>query len=142
MNMKTFTTILALASVFLINAQSEKTANIKITIENVLSEEGSVIASLHNEDTFLKSPGVKTAKEPAKKGEVTLLFENVSPGTYAILAIHDSNSNNSIDFDASGMPLESYGQTGDINPFGPPIFADAKFEVNGEDQEFRIRFLK
>ncbi|PKA99891.1 uncharacterized protein (DUF2141 family) [Flavobacteriaceae bacterium MAR_2009_75] len=139
--MKTHLFILAfLFTLNVINAQEDKTATLKITIENVSSGEGTILASLHTEDTFLKTPGVASTEATAEEGTVTLEFENVDPGTYAILVIHDRNDNKQMDFDASGMPTESYGQTGDINLYGPPVFADSKFEMTGEDQEFNIRF--
>ena len=133
-------TLAFLFAIGVINAQKEKNGSLKITIENVLSDDGTILASLHTKETFLKAPGVASAEAPAKEGRVTLEFENINPGTYAILVIHDSNDNKQMDFDASGMPTESYGQTGDINLYGPPVFADSKFEMTGEDQEFNIRF--
>ena len=78
--------------------------------------------------------------DPATKGEVTLTFENVEPGTFAIMVMHDENDNQRMDMEANGMPKENYGTSGQVNSFGPPTFEGAKFEVTDEDQEFRIRF--
>ena len=125
---------------FTTNAQEKEGVDITVTIENVLSDGGTILAGLHTEDTFMKGNGIATATAPAKKGEVALTFENVAPGTYAVMVMHDKNDNKQMDFDSNGMPTESYGQTGNANPYGPPVFTDSKFEVTGEDQEFRIRF--
>ena len=125
---------------FTANAQDTKSATITITVENVLSDGGTILAGLHTEDTFMKGSGVASAMARAKAGEITLTFENVDPGTYAVMVMHDVNDNKQMDFDSTGMPIESYGQTGNTNPYGPPVFTDSKFEVNGEDQELRIRF--
>ncbi len=124
---------------FTAKAQSE-TVTVKVTIENVLNDNGSVLASLHNTDTFMKGAGVIDLKEIAKKGAITLSFENVEPGTYAIIVLHDENNNQRMDFEANGMPKENYGMSNNVMVMGPPTFADAKFEVANEDMELTIRF--
>lgn len=138
MKLSTFIPVLLLGLCSL-NVQGQEGARITIIVENVLSDQGSLLASLHTEATFMKDVGVAHAQSPAKKGKVTLTFDDIAPGTYAVLLIHDSNDNKQMDFDASGMPIESYGQTGDIDLYGPPSFASAKFEMAGEDLEFHIR---
>jgi len=45
-----------------------------------------------------------------------------------------------MDFEANGMPKESYGMSGNAMTMGPPTFNDAKFEVSNENLEFNIRF--
>ena len=139
--MKTLTLIMGLLFTGLVaNAQNSEGITVTVTIENVLNDGGKVMASLHTADTFMKGPGVSSAEADGKKGEVTLTFENVAPGTYAVMAIHDENGNQRMDFEANGMPKESYGMTGNDMAMGPPTFELAKFEVDQEDLEFKIRF--
>lgn len=121
-------------------AQDKKGATITITIENVLSDDGTILASLHTSDTFMKGEGFINAAAPAKEGEITITFENVEPGTFAFMIMHDANDNKRMDMESTGMPKESYGMSGEMNPYGPPTFEAAKFEVTDLDQEFRIRF--
>lgn len=131
---------LVLSGLF-VNAQGEEeTVTVTVTIENVLNNEGSLLVSLHNEDTFMKGSGVIDLAEKAKKGQVTLTFENVKPGTYAVMAMHDVNDNKRMDFEDNGMPKESYGMSGNDMTMGPPTFDAAKFEVTDEDLEVNIRF--
>jgi uncharacterized protein (DUF2141 family) len=56
------------------------------------------------------------------------------------MAIHDENENNAMDFDPSGMPIESYGMSNNPLSYGPPNFTEAKFELKEEDLELAIRF--
>lgn len=122
-------------------AQDKKGVTIKVTVENVLSDGGTVIAGLHTSDTFMKENGIVNAGAPAVAGEVTLTFENVQPGTFAIMVMHDANDNKQMDMDTTtGMPQENYGTSGEMNMFGPPNFETSKFEVTDADQEIRIRF--
>jgi len=79
------------AATFTAGAQDKEGATITVTIENVLADGGTILASLHDQTTFMKGAGVLNAAEPAKKGEVTVTFEDVKPGTYAIMVMHDAN---------------------------------------------------
>ena len=138
--MKTLALILTvLLTAFTSIAQDTTGATVTVTIENVLSDGGTILGGLHTADTFMKGMGVVNAMVPAKTGEVTLTFENVEPGTYAIMVMHDANDNKQMDME-NGMPKESYGTTGETDLYGPPTFEGAKFEVSGENQEFKIRF--
>jgi len=139
--MKKFALVLGLALIsFTTQAQDADGATVTVVIENVLSDGGTILGGLHTAETFMKGMGVANAMEPATAGEVTLKFENVQPGTYAIMVMHDANDNKQMDMEPNGMPKESYGTSGEMNMYGPPTFDGAKIEITGEDQEFRIRF--
>ena len=124
---------------FTLTAQDATGATISVTIENVASDSGTILAGLHTPDTFMKGQGINNAMAPAKTGEVILTFENVQPGTYALMIMHDANDNKQMDTE-NGMPKESFVTSGEMNLYGPPTFDGAKFDVNGEDQEFKLRF--
>lgn len=139
--MKTVTLALALLLVnFLSNAQETTSVNIKVAINNIASNEGKVMVSLHTADTFMKGPGIQNLESTIENGVVSLTFENVPQGTYAIMALHDVNENRRMDFEENGMPKESYGLSGNDMSYGPPTFSTAKFETKGEDLDFEIRF--
>ena len=139
--MKKLAVVFALACIaFTAQAQNASATTITVVIENVLSDGGTILGGLHTSETFMKGEGVINATVPAKVGEVTLTFEDVEPGTYAIMLMHDANDNKQMDMDTSGRPTESYATSGEMNLYGPPSFDTAKFEVTGENQEIRIRF--
>ncbi|MBQ4914741.1 DUF2141 domain-containing protein [Maribacter sp. MMG018] len=130
--------VFALATVAL-RAQEDKGVTVKVTIENILSDKGNVIGSLHTAETFMKGPGIINTEVDAVKGEVTLVFSDVEPGTFALMLMHDENENNRMDFESNGMPKESFATSGDMS-FGPPTFENAKFEVADKDIDLRLRF--
>ena len=113
---------------------------IKVTVDNVLNNNGKVIFSLHNQETFMKTESLQSAESTIEKNKVEVSFENVSPGTYAIMVLHDENENYRMDFDSNGMPIESYGMSNNPMSYGPPQFSDAKFEVVSEDLDIKVRF--
>ncbi|MRI00051.1 DUF2141 domain-containing protein [Kriegella sp. EG-1] len=134
---------LALLIVFLatvsIRAQDAIGVTVSVTIENVLSDKGTIIAGLHTAETFMKAPGVANTTAQAKVGSTTLTFDSITPGTYAVMVIHDANDNKQMDM-LNGMPQESYGNSGEMNLYGPPVFNSSKFEVTTENKEINIRF--
>jgi uncharacterized protein (DUF2141 family) len=123
-----------------VSAQTEEGVTVTVIIENVLSNEGTVLGSLHSKETFMKGSGVAGDAKAAQAGEVELIFSNVPPGSYAIMVMHDENDNHQMDMDANGMPMESYATSGDNMRMGPPNFEGAKFDVVGEALNFRLRF--
>lgn len=138
--MKTLSLIIALVlSISITNAQEEKKGKeITVNIDKLQSDAGHLLISLHTEDTFMKGKGIKNAKSKIVNGKVSITFENVEIGTYAILVLHDKNDNDQMDFEANGMPKESFGASNNSMSFGPPQFTNAKFQVSDEDLEMKI----
>ena len=130
----TLTIVLIITSLFS-NAQ-----DITVTVDNAVNDKGKVIFSLHTADTFMKGPGIQNVESKIVDGKVTVTFKDVKPGTYAIMALHDENENNRMDFEPNGMPKENYGMSNNPMSYGPPQFGDAKFEVGTEDLKMNIRF--
>ncbi|MGB5420304.1 DUF2141 domain-containing protein [Algibacter sp.] len=140
--MKTLTLIIALVlSVNLSYAQDSKTLrNITVTIENIVNNNGHVILGLHTENTFMKGEAITSAVSQIVHGKITVTFENVDSGTYAIMALHDQNDNKRMDFQDNGMPKESYGMSNNPINYGPPQFTSAKFDLIDEDLDLKIIF--
>jgi uncharacterized protein (DUF2141 family) len=88
----------------------------------------------------MKGKGIKDAETSIEDGKVTITFENVLPGEYAILALHDENDNKRMDFEDNGMPKESFGMSNNVMAMGPPQYDDAKFTVADKDLDLNIRF--
>lgn len=139
--MKTIALILGMTlSTMATTLFAQEGVTVRITIENVLKDGGSILGGLHSQDTFMRGEGLYNAKAAGTSGAVTLTFENVAPGTYAGMFMHDLNDNQQMDREANGMPKEDWATTGELNPFGPPSFKDAQFEVADQDMEMIIRF--
>lgn len=124
---------------FLGFCQETEGHKITVIIDNVKNDTGHVLLGLHTSEDFMKGPGIQSQKSEIKNGTIAITFTNVKPGTYAIMALHDSNDNERMDFE-NGMPLESYGMSNNPMSYGPPQFSEAKFEMGEEDLEIAIRF--
>jgi len=121
------------------STETVKGQTITVVINDIKSNTGKVVFALHTKDTWMKSQGVQSEAVSIIDGKATIIFKNVTSGTYAVMALHDKNENNKMDFD-NGMPKENYGMSNNPLSYGPPQFSEAKFEVKTEDLEFKIRF--
>ncbi|MDA9087377.1 DUF2141 domain-containing protein, partial [Polaribacter sp.] len=74
-----------------------------------------------------------------ENGKTTITFKEVAGGEYAIVCYHDKNSNDKMDFQPNGMPLEAYGASNNVMNFGPPKFDDAKFTVVDKNVSLEIK---
>lgn len=139
---KTASLIIAiLFSITFSYAQEEESGkSITVTIENIANNNGNVLLALHTEDTFMKGAGIQSLESKIVDGKISITFENIKPGTYAIMALHDENENKRMDFEDNGMPKESYGTSNNSTSFGPPQFSQAKFDLKDEDLEIKIIF--
>ena len=117
--------------------QSEKGTTITVTV-NLRGAGGHILIGLHTKETFMKG-ALQKGKSEIKNGIATVTFNNVLPGTYGILVLHDKNDNNRMDFDQNGMPLEAYGTSNNVLSYGPPQWEDAKFEVEETPLNIEIR---
>ncbi|RED43006.1 uncharacterized protein (DUF2141 family) [Winogradskyella eximia] len=138
--MKTLFLTFALVLTSLFSFSQDSGVTLTLTIDNVISDKGNVKMALHTVDTFMKGKGLENGQSEIKDGKVTITFENVKPGDYAVIAFHDENENNKMDFRDNGMPLESYGMSNNVMSFGPPQYEDAKFTIADKDLELNIRF--
>ncbi len=124
-------------------SQTENTSTVTVNVNNLSTDEGFLLIGIYTEKIFMKSTPKYTAKGEIKNGSSTITFEEIPPGSYAISGFHDLNGNNKMDFQPTGKPGEPYGiSKNNINPNGPPIWEDSKFEVSGVPVEMEIKFLQ
>lgn len=134
------TIIIAVSSLFS-QAQDQKGIAITVTINNVKNNNGFVLLGLHNQHTFMNKGenALQQQKTTITDGKITVTFKNVPKGEFAIMAIHDENANNQMDFELNGMPKEAYGMSNNNISYGPPLFNDAKFIVSDANLNLEIR---
>jgi uncharacterized protein (DUF2141 family) len=111
-------------------ASSAQAARVTVTIEGIHSSDGVVMAGLFDSASAFPQKFLEGRSTAAKAPSVTLIFENVQPGRYAISAFHDLNNNGRLDTGAFGIPKEPYGFSRDARGvMGPPAFDEAAFDV-------------
>lgn len=133
--MKNLITLIALITFTFISNQTFAQNKITVQIEKVSPVTGSIFVALFNsESTFLTSKRFKSEKVKVDSHSVTVVFDSIPNGTYAISTFHDENSNGKMDTGMFGIPKEGYGFSNNARGmFGPAKFKDAKFAIKDEE---------
>lgn len=136
---------IALISVLGIIATSklQAQAKLEVTVRNIKEAKGTIRVGLFtNENDFLKKAAEgKVVK--AKRGELTVVFENLKPGDYAVSVIHDENENGELDSNMVGIPKEGFAFGNNaMGMFGPPSFEKAKVVIVKDKNEVQAIDMK
>ena len=127
MNFLTLSTLSLSLFILPVSAQT-----VQFNIEGIQHDKGKLYIQLFKgENNFKKGKAHNEAIVNAKKGQLTVTFNNVEPGDYAIRYFHDENSNRDFDNNMFGMPIEGYGFSNNapVN-FGPPSYQQMTFVVS------------
>lgn len=128
-------------------AATVDSADIDVTVTNLRSAKGKVIACLTPyAEGFPKCGGPRSVEitVPADAAQIHFKFPAVAPGRYAIALLHDENGNGKMDKSLMLIPKEGYGFSRDAPVrMAPPKFEAAAFDVNGEPvrQTIRMRYM-
>ena len=110
----------------------ETNATLVIHVEDVSPKGGILRLGLYDEARYPDddSTAIASADVKAEAGRTTITLNKLAPGTYAIQAYQDINSNDRMDTSWFGIPQEPFGFSRDAQPrFSKPRFAAVKFEV-------------
>src|SRR5260370_10762685 len=125
----------ALASVVIAGPASA--ARIIVTIDGLHNAQGNIFIGLYaNPSKFLNGNQNDAMKKiKASTAPVTVTFDNLPPGTYAVGAYHDENANDHLDTNLLGMPVEGYALSNGVRAlFAKPNFSEAAFTVGAGDK--------
>ncbi len=115
---------------------------IHVEIAGLRSDKGQVLCALFSSaDDFPKKRDKAVARGTSviSNRHAVCEFAGVAPGTYAISAFHDENSNGNLDANFMGIPREGVGASnGAKGHFGPPKFDAAAFHFSGGRLDLKI----
>ena len=123
-------------SLIFFSAGSASAARLIVTVDGLHNAQGNVFIGLYASPAkFLQ--GTQTdamRKVPANLRPITVVFDNLAPGTYAVGAFHDENANNHLDTNVLGLPIEGYALSNGVRAmFAKPNFYQAAFSVGTGD---------
>jgi uncharacterized protein (DUF2141 family) len=122
-----------------------KSGSILLNVSNIRSNTGKVNISLFaTSDGFPSSPEKATAIQSVtiQNNQVSVRFENIPFGTYAIACHHDENGNGKMDTNLLGIPKEGYGTSNNaVNRFSAPKFSEAKFPFDAAVLSVNIKMF-
>lgn len=127
------------------SGQPATLASVTVEIEGLRDAKGVVRLCLtaRNDDfPDCKKRGAMSGSVKAGKGTLRYTFDAVAPGTYAIAAFHDANSDSKLNT-SFGMPREgfAFSRNPPMRP-RPPRFNESDFAVGGSTvQRIKMRYL-
>ena len=118
-------------------------ANLTVTVEQVRNSKGEIRFSIFNVPSqFPQGDELDSKDVPAQLGVVTVQFNNLIPGAYAIAIHHDENSDGDMNTNFIGLPKEGYGFSNNAKVnFSPPVFEAAAFNLDVGNKSIRLRVV-
>jgi uncharacterized protein (DUF2141 family) len=117
-------------------------ARLIVTIQGTRSADGYLYVALFSKpDGFPDGDySIQHTKLTAAAETLSVVFDDLAPGIYAVGAYHDENNNNRLDTDFIGYPTEGYALSNGIRAvISRPRFIDAAFAVGDEDAHVTLR---
>ncbi len=111
---------------------------LNIDIQDLRKASGQLMIQLvDSQDAYdaKAKPVARKSIEVSALGDLQTQFTDLKPGSYAVMIIHDENSNGKLDSNSLGIPQEGYGFSNNPNVMRKPTFEETRFEIkDGENQ--------
>lgn len=118
-------------------------ANHTVVISNLENRKGDLYIGWYNSDSlFMNEEKVTFKKVVPLNGnkQVSVAFEDVHPGTYAIALFIDVNGNGKLDKNFMGIPREKYGFSNNVYPsHRAATFQEASFKTGSKPETISIK---
>ena len=135
--------LLAVAGVVLAASAPASAGTVTITVTDLRNTKGVVMACMTTKENIFprcrRDPNsYRTQVEAANS--ITIRFEDVAPGEYAIALLHDENEDGKANRILGMAPKEGYGFSRDAPVrMAPPDWEDAVFTVGPASQDVKIK---
>jgi uncharacterized protein (DUF2141 family) len=130
-----------------IGAESPAVGDITVVITNLRNTDGEVLISLYDKaEGFPRDRNAiirAAAVPPDPSGQITIVFEHLPHGDYAIAVLHDEDNSRGMSFGRFHLPKEGYCFSNNVKVrFKAPKFEKAKFILDGDGvtQTLRVRY--
>jgi uncharacterized protein (DUF2141 family) len=112
---------------------------LQVTVKNIKGQKGNIIVGIFDSDeNFLKKP-MDGRMEKASGDSITVVFENLKPGKYAVSVLHDAKKNKDLDKNKLGIPKEGFGFSNNVlGAMGPPSFERAQIDLSPDQKDLDI----
>ena len=132
--------ILPLCAMICVSMCALSQTKLHVTVTQIKGhKKGNIIVGIFDSDeSFLKKP-LDGRMAQASGDSVTVVFENLKPGKYAISVFHDVNKNGDLDRNKLGIPKEGFGFSNNASgAMGPPSFEKTQLDLLTDQKEMDI----
>ena len=123
----------------------ESKGDLTLKLNNFKHAQGEVISRLYRKGQNVFGEGFVNIKSNIEEGRVTVVFEDLPYGNYALMVHHDENSNGIVDHNMLNFPKEALGFSNKFRPgpiTGMPTFEKLEFAFNDENSNLEISVKK
>lgn len=112
---------------------------LQVTVTNIKGVKGNIMVGIFDSnEKFLKEP-LEGRMAKANGDSITVVFENLKPGKYAVSVLHDANKNKDLDKNKLGIPKEGFGFSNNVlGAMGPPSFERAIIDLTPDMKDLDI----
>lgn len=122
------------------------TGTVIIKLNNIQAAKGVIRLALYDaEEKFMIPQSAHSLSNypVSRTGTMSIQLENIAYGEYAIAVFHDENSNEELETNFFGIPVEPYCFSGSgHSKWRPPLYRDAKFAVNQKEVTIDLELAK
>ena len=112
--------------------------DVTVTLTGVQARGGVLLASLQTRGEFMQSSAAHADRvERPAAGTVRLTFRGVAPGDYALMVMHDEDSDGQMKMNGY-MPGEGWAMINGDALRGPPTFDLVKFTVSASGADISV----
>ena len=108
-----------------------------VKVTNLEQVKGTLYVDWYNEPSVFRINDeaiFRAAIEVDNQSEVTVQFDDIPPGVYAIAVFLDENDNYKLETNLFGLPTEKYGFSNNTLPaLRPATFEESAFKLSNEE---------
>ena len=120
----------ALLTLFAAAAPTAFAADLTVTVDGIANQNGAIVLGLFEAETYDGDCSVDAAAIVIEGPSVSVTFEGLTPGEYAVRLYHDVNGDGEFNTGAFGIPTEPYAFSNNAKgSFGPAKWKAAKFTL-------------
>ncbi|MGI9191810.1 MAG: DUF2141 domain-containing protein [Chitinophagaceae bacterium] len=126
---------------------TDSLAVLRIDLSGLKNTNGVVNVALYNSAASFNKPAqaYKQAIVTPSATSFTIVFDSITPGTYAFGLFHDENNDATLNTNILTIPTEGFAFSNNaMGTFGAPTFAQAQFTLAKKDtltQTITLKFL-
>lgn len=125
-----FIGIISSLSILASLSQQAMSAELTVNISDLAQDKGHVLVALYaGEESYKKKEKIDGSWVKVEGEQAQVIYKDLADGDYVVSLYQDENDNQSLDFNAIGIPKEGYGFSNNVGRFGEPSYQEAKFVV-------------
>ncbi|MEL6691787.1 MAG: DUF2141 domain-containing protein [Pseudomonadota bacterium] len=115
-------------------------SDLTVNVESIAKAQGTIVLGLFDEASYDGDGAVNGANLKVEGNDVTVTFEGLEPGEYAVKLYHDVNDDGEMNTNPFGMPTEPFAFSNDAKGrFGPAKWDAAKLSVSTDGTVHTIK---